>query len=200
MLCRHCRGKCLRTIGCRAGRLLGSARSSYHRAPTPRRTPEGGRKKENGDRGSGESTGPVDTGAGPASANMGFHPTLFLPSECPDERDHPTPHCSTSLSARAVSLYETRAPDRRITPALAAGPDHPSGRIPLHDRREAVRAEDRRGLRTRRPALSDPRRTQGASQGVGLEPVLDGQTATCLLVPGQGSPRRAQRSLRDWGR
>lgn len=138
--------------------------------------------------------------AGPASANMGFRPTLFLPSDCLDEQDHPTPHCSASLSAGAVSLYETRAQDRRTTPALAAGPDHPSGRLPLHDRREAVRAEDRRGLGTRRLALSDPRRTRGASQGMGLEPVLDGQTATCLLVPGQGSLRQAQRSLRDWGR
>ena len=106
------RGKCLRTIGHRAGRLPGSARSSYHRAPTPRRTTEGGRKKGIGDRGPGESTARRH-GAGPASAYMGFHPTLFLPSDCPDEQDHPLVDAHGHRLAAVVDPSRNRCDPRR---------------------------------------------------------------------------------------
>ena len=62
MLFRHGRGKCLRTIGRRAGRLPGSARSSYNRAPPHHAAPqreEGQKESETEDP---ESQQPVDRG------------------------------------------------------------------------------------------------------------------------------------------
>ena len=53
----------------------------------------------------------------------------------------------------AASLHEPRALDHRTVPALAGGLGHAAGRLPLHDRRGAVRREDRRGPGSGRPAL-----------------------------------------------
>ena len=81
-----------------------------------------------------------------------------------------------SRTVLAASLHEPRALDHRTVPALAGGLGHAAGRLPLHDRRGAVRPEDRRGPRAGRPALpgaghrrdQGSRRSQGTPRGLGL--------------------------------